>query len=602
MSLEFPLRMRCNECQAEFALTADQRNGVLKCPQCGHTLKKPMNSESSDCGSQFEDLDLDQLWQQETVVPNDVESSQTVKDASLPDASLPIEPQLAETTIQADRLDDLSHVEQVAEETEVEVIATDEVPLKIEGLSALMDVIPVKCRVCDSQVLAKESEIGQNVECPICFSSIPVSAAKADSIPRRKKYSAGTVEMKLDASQASNQSGSNSLDSSDDETELRLSSEEMPTPAHDRSVDRTVNLANSEDATPPSNMDAQGQPKRVLSRREKYERALERAREKEQKSRPSLFSRELAKPRKKSKPIGETVTSDTAKQSADQLESIHQEESKMGDVGDRLPSPPDLDNPAKRANKRKNQPAPIEFSILKGLSLAIKLCNQPSFMWRAAISVGLISAGNWLMHSYNLSDPETPPLEWLKNSALWSIAGIPYLVGIFWLWTLAGIIFRELAKGGDQVTDWGFRSLTDFFSTFTLFSFSFVVAGLPIAPMALFNPLVYMLIAPLRFFLSPLFLLAAWYNQHPLAIVAVDAFAQTQQLWRGWVELYGMLFGLSVIAFVGASLLIASISWFYFLPTLVLSIPGSTLIVLATLVFAAVTGCHVGNVTREIQK
>jgi hypothetical protein len=208
--------------------------------------------------------------------------------------------------------------------------------------------------------------------------------------------------------------------------------------------------------------------------------------------------------------------------------------------------------------------------------------------------VFLIGVGNAIMQAIGLSyqNLEEPALgDWILNTFAWLfIGGLPYLAGVLVLLYVCGYVFREAAYGNRQVFDWKTSGWPELTSTFLLFAFSFIIAGLPM----LFLPL---LVMPARFLLAPPMLLGAWLNKSPFAIVAVDAFqnlSSDAQQWKNFYLNVGILIVISMLArlAIGVSIPIVSV---------LTSFLGAALYVAVTIAFAAITGWHCGRIVQRLE-
>jgi hypothetical protein len=174
---------------------------------------------------------------------------------------------------------------------------------------------------------------------------------------------------------------------------------------------------------------------------------------------------------------------------------------------------------------------------------------------------------------------------------LWfGLAGLPYFVGVSFLWLISGFVFREAAKGNDRVSSWRISSFDDLLSTFVMFGFSFFLAGILFAPFHYLFPFV----LPLRFLVAPALLYSAWQAKNPFAIFSKRLFKSLQHRGNEWGLYCTPIFGLALLGFIAHSLML--ISW----PVLSLpaSFVGAVLATLSTVSFAAVTGKHFANLER----
>jgi hypothetical protein len=474
--------------------------------------------------------------------------------------------------------------------------AKDDGPLRIEGLEDTEETFAIKCRICDSHILTKDSQVGKTIQCPTCFSSIevqlpPFSGKKKNRPPLRPNY----LEMRYESetSTGSRTTGTNeSAEPPEDELKLEnLPEEENNTREKDRSVP-PVSLSPAGSGDPESNLE---QPPRPLSRRELYELAQKRERERRQPK--SFFG-------KSNSPKSTASKSTSPKSGASGRSGL----GKTSDAAN-FHAGDSTDDPSKPGDSSEHPNSPLNLDQTKGVSdqsLTIPLAGRLltglfSDGWLylpLSLVITLLCCGNWLALVFSPA-PEAEILEWLKMMTMRALlGGIPYLLGTLGLWYLAGVVFREAAEGNLRVRSWSLGNPEQFASTLGLFGFSFFVAGLPIAPFAWFGTTPFMLLHPLRFLLSPLFLVAAWYNQHPLGIIAIDSMTHLKSHWIGWSQLYVMILGLSFISFVGSGLLLLGPVRVFFWLVPFLSLMGAILLSLATLSFAAISGWHAGYIAR----
>jgi hypothetical protein len=183
---------------------------------------------------------------------------------------------------------------------------------------------------------------------------------------------------------------------------------------------------------------------------------------------------------------------------------------------------------------------------------------------------------------------------WLQ----WGIVGgVPYLAGLGMLWFTCGYIFRDAALGQRKVLNWKNSGVAEIKATFLLFSFGFLMGGLPMPP---FWPFL-LLTLPLRFLLGTLFLVSAWYSQSPFSIVNVDAFKNITQQMSQWIQYY-----IFVAALAAGALFAGVIFWAravipFFPLTMFASIIAVILMAVVTMAFAAVCGWHCGRVAEGLE-
>lgn len=193
-----------------------------------------------------------------------------------------------------------------------------------------------------------------------------------------------------------------------------------------------------------------------------------------------------------------------------------------------------------------------------------------------------------------------PMLDRLIISAQWVIVGFtPYLLGLIFLWFAASYVFRDAALGQRQVTSWKNSGRAEVTGTISLFSFGFFIAGLPMVVPAFLDVA---LILPLQIMVAPLFLLSAWFNQSPFAIVSVDAFANVGKQRSQWKAFYTFMLALGFGSVILALLfLLRNIIPIYGV-NVIISMLGTAGVALVTLAFAAATGWHCGRMVADLEE
>jgi len=155
------------------------------------------------------------------------------------------------------------------------------------------------------------------------------------------------------------------------------------------------------------------------------------------------------------------------------------------------------------------------------------------------------------------------------------------------------VIFRETAQGETKVKSVAVTDAADFTSTMLLFGFSMAIAALPCMFFG------YMWISlPVQFLLAGCFLFAAWENQGAFAIVSgsiAGSFAQHSSSWKKWFAGACLAAGGGVVGGLLMEVNMPIISVFT-------SIAGAILITFATVLYAAISGWHCGNVVEKMKQ
>ena len=173
--------------------------------------------------------------------------------------------------------------------------------------------------------------------------------------------------------------------------------------------------------------------------------------------------------------------------------------------------------------------------------------------------------------------------------------GVPYLIGVLVLWTVAGFVFRDAVQGHAKFQGWTAGGQASFWPTFLLFGFSFFIAGLP-------GSIVFVLIIPLRMMVAPLFLISAWYNGSPWQIVSSDWYHVVNKNKSQWITFYGCFVALAFAGLMTGLVFLARSFSDLMAVDLVLTAIGICMNTLITLVFAALAGWHVGAVIECLEQ
>lgn len=564
MAARNTIEFECPRCLTAVTASADDGGKRIDCPGCQRSLLVPTQSTNQDL---FDDLFDSQQPKRKTVEPDvsDVNPS-TVKKSKedpTPTSRRPKSSKPVETVAPEKENDPLfSEAQSQTESTAIPLETKDpfvvdhEAPLKIDGISDRIShesVFGIKCPVCDSHIHVTPDQIGSNVECPECFTSLPVKRPQeSKKKPRWRQHQPEKSHIRSDDELALsdpierpkidyNVDPSYGLDNVTDDLLTPRRSADDP----DEQSEATSDDSPTENAEHAPNADAPTQSKK--SRRERLEAARRRSLEKER-SNPKMAAN------------------------------------------------PEATAPAGQGSKDSAQFPEFGFGSL--LAAVTKMFSSPGMLWRAIISWLLMGVGWAMMHEFtnsylNADKTDQPELgDWALNFFSWFVlGGLPFLMGTFLLWFTCGFIFRNAASGKQQVANWGISGSSELSSTFLIFSFSYLVGGLPL----LFLPI---LITPFRFLFAPPLLLAAWFNGSPFAIVSVDAFQTIKDDATQWKSFYAFIAMLVVLSLVAGALLMIRV----FLLSWVFSLAGMAMFVPLTMAFAAVTGWHCGRVVQTLEK
>ena len=584
------IEFECNYCLNKITAPAVDCGQPLQCPSCktvSTVPSRPIDLNLFD--NIFESAEQPSIaTTDDENVPSAVEGQATDHPSSgIPaDAAGKFDPKL--TDMHSMNAPSGSSPESPPVRNEPAMPVDPHAPLVIDGIDAtdLSKVFGIKCNVCDTRIHVTESEIGTQVECPVCFTRVKVTARESKPKSAARWMPAPSVP-----------TGQSNSAKFGDVDELRLSppverppidflidpsfglapvAEDLLAPVgQTRNIDPDPNAArvSGDDATNdvvvPPEVKVQPLPNAVLpktprerSRRELYEAAQRRQIENEQPA--SWWS-------------GKSKTQTASK-------------TRKSDATTRPDGSTGTDSPEDVVNPLESQAINFELYWRR----VIEMWRSPGLLWRAILAAITIGISRGVMHMiagwYRLIEDPTFG-DWLWNTTQWMALGVaPYAIGTLLLWFLCGFVFREAAAGNRHVATWQIKSSADAWSTMLVFSFSFFVAGLPLA----FFPV---LVMPFRCLVAPPLLLAAWYNKSPFAIVAVDAFLEFTRQWRMWRSLYLFLLALAGVSLIGGMLIAVQM----FILSFVTSLVGAAILMLVTIAFATVTGWHCSQVLRELE-
>ena len=431
-------------------------------------------------------------------------------------------------------------------------------PLKVDGVGDLFssdEAFGTKCSVCDTRIHVRKKQVGTKVECPICFSQV--------QIPKPSKQTLLRWQKRAGANSASNSGQGKSHIAADDE--LKLSA---PIERPKVEIDPSWGLAPVEqDLLAPK-------PKSV---------------------------EQLADDPKSTSDVPELIVVDdgaggpATQQVASAGQTKPAKRKKAKSARFKTESSQSA-QPQSDSEVRKDFPS---FQLPELLSSAIEMLRSPGVMTRVAVAFALMCLGaismQWISPAYEgvADGSEASMLARLAKSAKWTVALAIYLIGLAVLWWTSSYLFRDAALGKRTVTSWSNAGTNEILSTFLVFAFGFFIGGLP---MAFFS----LLIMPLRFLLGPLFLLSAWYNESPFAIVSVDAFQSASKNPTQWIRFYMFAAGLAFLGFV-AGLIFWMRAVLPFIAGIPATVLGIAICIATTLMFAVVCGWHCGRVVESLE-
>ena len=433
-----------------------------------------------------------------------------------------------------------------------------EAPLKIDGISDHIShdsVFGIKCSVCDTHIHVTPDQIGSHIECPECFTTLLVKRPQASKKKANSRWRQHQPEK------------SHLLP--DDELAL---SDPVERPRIDYNIDPSFGLEEvTDDLLTPrqSAEDPEEQPE--TKQVESGTKGIDPA--------PSAGAQIKSK-----------------KSRRERLEAAQQRQLEKEKSRPRIPA-----NAEAAAQAGQGIKDSIQFPDfnLGSLVKAIKnMFGSPGLLWRAIASWLLLGVGWAMMHEFtnsylNSAKSDQPSLgDWGLSFFSWFVlGGLPFIAGTLLLWFTCGFIFRTAASGHQQVARWGVSGTSELSSTFLIFSFSFLIGGLPL----LFLPL---LITPFRFLARST--VAVGRLVQPLTVR--DCFGRRISDHQGRCKSMEI-----VLRFhphpgcpVPGSRRVVNDSCF---PAVwIFSLAGMAMFVPLTIAFAAVTGWHCGRIIQSLEK
>ena len=582
MADEDNIEFECQECNAKISVSSEKSGQRVICPECVRTVVVP---EKSVAVSLFEDLFEEETSELELSPRNaeDFNNSNPTPEPG-PDDAPEVQIPSGGNGLELDDEDEAEESLPVAVDEAKEKLPTKEeadpnAPLKIEGLEGLYggySAHSITCRICDSLIHIEAEKIGTTIECPECFTKIPIAP------PAKRK-----LQKPIWQQTATAQTSDNTTGNSDDD-ELKLSD---PIEKPKIEIDPSFGLDGpSEDLLAPKKPPAAEQHGDELTLKIESDQPTHSI---VPSKKPAVSPKTaIAEQKNKSELPPIKTGRDLSPQSRrERLEKAQQKQrsAEQGTVFSHRESSSDAGS--------RDFPSTDLGTQIKS---AIRALLAKNTIWRYAIALILMCTGAVLMESVypsNISpEAESDPkgIEEFFTFVTWFILGCgPYLIGWLTLLYTSAYIFRDTALGFTTVNSWKNSGFNELSSTMLVFGFSFVAAGI----IMLFVPVLKL---PMQLLLAPLFLTSVWYSRSPFNIVNIDAFqtnADTIQLWKSFYQLIAIF----VIAALFSGLLLF-FRRFEFMPhslNLVLTILGVFLNGLITTLFAATCGWHCGRVSAE---
>ena len=578
------IEFECQECNATISVNSKKSGQRVICPECVRAVVVP---ESTVASNLFEDI-FDEETSELKLSPIEDDDP----DHSTPESQPTLAAPHSETGdgesngLELDDEETLDESLQPAADVQLEKLSTEEESdpialLKIDGLGGLYggdSAHSVTCRICDSLIHIEADKIGSTIECPECFTKIPI-----DPLSERK------IQKPIWQQPTTPQADKSSIEVADDD-ELKLSD---PIEKPKIEIDPSYGLDGpSEDLLAPKRPPAPEQLSDELTLEPEYPT--------DQPTAPSVTSNKPSAPSPQTnaeqKNKSELPPIKTGRELAPQsrrerLEKAQQKQrsAEQGTVFSHRENSADPDS--------QDFPATDLGAQFKS---AIAMLLARNTVWRFALAILLMCGGAVAMESISPSyaSPDTnensTAFEKFFNFVTWLLmGGLPYLLGWLMLLYTSAYIFRDAALGCRTVNSWKNKGLNELTSTVLVFGFSFLAAGI----IMLFLPV---LILPMQLLVAPLFLTSVWYSRSPFNVVNIDAFQTGTEAIQLWKSLY-QLIAILVIAAIFSGLLLF-IRGFEFMPpflNLALTIPAVFFKGLITTIFAATCGWHCGRVSIE---
>ena len=567
----------CPRCLKNLRVDKEEAGNRIDCPKCKQTLTVP--SQSADAGL-FDDLfdsapasrpvseSAAKGTASRTRKPQDSDSGLALVDepsskSGDAEAELGVGSENSVTDLFGEQADDdpiaglvipePKAIEQNPDVGKDPFEVDHDAPLKVDGIGDLFssdEAFGTKCSVCDTRVHVTKKQIGSEVECPVCYSKVKIKPPQTNSTM--------TWEKKTGVKKPSNSDKKKSHIAADDE--LKLSD---PVDLPKVEIDPSWGLAPVEEDMLAPKIQSPDDPDSDAS---------------------DLEVGTAVRPKKRRAPSGQATPG--------KPKAASSKRTKSGSKSRRAKSA----QPSFDSGAAKDFP---DFEMPELLTSAVEMVKDPGVLTRAAVAFGLMCLGailmQWISPAYEViaEDAEVTMAAGLFKAAKWSVAFLIYLAGLAVLWWTSSYLFRDAALGKRTVASWSFAGTNEILSTVLVFVFGFFIGGLPMA-------FVGALILPLRFLMGPLFLLSAWYNQSPFAIVSVDAFQNANEDATQWMNFYIFAAGLAFLGFVAGI-----VFWMRVFLPFILGIPatvfGVAICVATTLLFAVVCGWHCGRVVESLE-
>ena len=641
------IEFECPRCTTSIQVQPELVGKRTECPACQGEIIVPLNySKPESKPGLFEDI-FDETLESEPKPATPQQSSEAASPfddldsipletpVELEEISLTPEPPAqvnsAKKTNEAEygELEPLDDTEGLEGSRKSDEINVDE-PLRIEGLEDLYgheDVAGLKCNVCDTRVQIRLDQVGDYVECPVCFTKIAVKKS------RLKKAGPKNADKTSQSKDTAKQTPV--IPAQDSSDELRLADPvELPAEVVDKSAGmmeeplelEPIDLVDqgqtpiddfeeAEDVAsltgpdaPPAPTDIENIPDLEVINDNAFKPAVvPRSKKAQKKAAPKQPKKVVGKKAAEKKASGNNQKQRDPRRMSrreryEETQRLAREKEQATafevEIGD--------------TDREETEYPTFSVSDMGDLFSAIlSMIGSRGLVWRTIIATCLLCLGSIIFmtitgdffvdpNAVDVIDVEKNKIDGslIESIKHWTraglLGGVPYTIGLFGLWYICSFIFREAALGQREIKSWKHHSANDFMGTLLLFGFSFLIAGLP----ALFLTIA---ILPLRMLLAPLLLLGAWYNQSPFQIVNAIIFKNMPREMGQWTAFYMFVGGLAFLGVIAGLIFWARFFIGIFAAAILLNIMAVILTVGITLVFAAVTGWHCGQVVESLE-
>ncbi len=235
------------------------------------------------------------------------------------------------------------------------------------------------------------------------------------------------------------------------------------------------------------------------------------------------------------------------------------------------------------------------YEMYQFVERTLEVTKNTGFLIRAGLAALCLGIGNSIWIAINLMVDDTWSGAAKTGMNILQTLGMGLFWGIGWaiLFYVCGVIFRETASGKRSIKDWNSSGIQELRDTGLIFAISFIVAGLPMAILGItgFTTVISNMICQL--FIAPPLLLAAWFNQSPIQLLAPAAFKNLRRDATDWSMFYLFIALLAFAAVIAGGL--------YYVPFYIpVSFIASTMHVCIMAFFATSVGWHSARVIAKL--